>query len=132
MINWEEIKNIYLTWKTGKTKIQRDWEAWRDVTIIHNAHTIENYYANFKHIIELDPAKVWNQYEPFGWVPVAEFRQYEYPNRPLGANAVVNWFRGARNQWDGRFHIDECFGSDHVFAATNNEQDAIMIAFLFS
>lgn len=128
----ERLKERWLTWRTGKDKITRDWEKWRDENIVYAANDVQNYYMHFKHIIEVDPRKFWNHNEPFGWVPVTDFRQYEYPAKPLGDNAVGNWFRGYWDQWDRRFHICEMSGTDYVFVATNNDEDAIMIALKYS
>ena len=129
---WETVKDRYFTWRTGRSKTEREWHAWYKITIVQAAHTVENYFMNFKYIIEVDPNRVWNQYEPFGWVPVEDFKQYEFPQRALGNNAVISWFRGYRDQWDSRFHINEMAGYDCTFVATNNEQDAIMIALKYA
>lgn len=128
----DTVKDKYLTWRTGKDKTTRDWEKWRDENIVYNAHDVQNYYRNFKHIIQVDPKKFWNYSDPFGWVPVDDFLKYEYPQKQLGDNAVANWFRGEWGMWDKRFHIDDCFGTDHVFVATNNDEDAVMIALIYS
>ena len=128
----ESLVDWYLTKRTGKNKQQREWEQWLEVTVVRQASTVENYFMNFKYILELDPNKVWDYSEPFGWIPVKEFKEYEFPNRPLGQNTVINWFRGYKDQWDGRFHLNDMMGGDHVFAATNNERDALMISLRFS
>jgi hypothetical protein len=127
----EKLKDKWLTWRTGKDKAQRDWEKWREENIVLAAHDVQNYFMNFKHIIEVNPAKIWNHAEPFGWVTCEEFKQYEFPAKPLGSNAVANWFRGDWDQWSNRFRIDDCFGKDHVFVATNSGEDAVMIALKF-
>jgi hypothetical protein len=124
----ERLKDWYLTWRTGKDKQLRDWEKWRDETIVFRAGTVENMFMNFKHIIEVDPNKIFDLDEPFGWYPKDEFDQYLYPTRKLGDNVVWDWCRCRKDQWDGRWHIDELGGEDHVFVATNNDRDAIMIA----
>ena len=71
----ETLKDKYLTWRTSKDKITRDWEKWIDATIVRRATTVENYYTNFRYIVQLDPNKVWDMSNPFGWVPVKEFKQ---------------------------------------------------------
>jgi hypothetical protein len=128
----DNIIDWWLTWTTGKDKVRRDWEKWSDENIVHRANTLQNYYTNFKHIIEVDPKKFWDFSEPFAWCVVEDFMQYEYPQRQLGDNAVGNWFRGYWDQWDGRFHITDLAGSDRVFVATNNDEDALMIALKYS
>ncbi len=127
-----EIKEIWLTWRTGKDKVTRDWEKWRQENIVYSANTVQNYFMNFKHIIEVDSSKFWDYAEPFGWVPVEDFNQYAYPAKSLGDNAVGNWFRGYWNEWDNRFHICDMSGTDYVFVATNNDEDAVMISLKYS
>jgi len=127
---WNKIKDRYLTWKTGRNAPERAWDKWLNETIVRNASTVENYYMNFEHIIEVDYEKVFDCYSSFCEFVRPEFSEYAYPNKPLGQNAVVNVFRGERDQWDKQFHIHD-FGYDKTFAATNNEQDAMMIALKF-
>lgn len=118
----------YLTWRTGKDKNQRDWEAWYEVNVVYRANTIENMFMNFKHIIEVSPDK----FDPFAWVPCEDAKQYLHPQRELGNNAVWRFERVRKDQWDNRWHIDELGGGDHVFVATNNDRDAIMIALKYA
>jgi hypothetical protein len=125
-------KEKYLTWKTGQTQSERAWDQWKIATINHNASTVQDYYTNFKYILELDYKKVYKEDAPHGWIATDEFTEYMYPNRPMGDNTIVKWFRGEWNQWDDRYWFSELGGEDAVFAATNNEQDAIMIALKFS
>lgn len=123
----ERIKQRYLTWRTGKTQKQRDWEAWYEVTVNYRANDITNMFENFQHVIEVD----WNKFITDGglsWVPVPDARQYFWPQRPLGENCVWRMERVAWNPWDQRWHLSEIGGEDRVFVATNNEKDAIMIA----
>jgi hypothetical protein len=86
----------------------------------------------FKHVVEVDPEKFYNYDDPSGWVPVEDFIKYEYPQRQLGEHAVGSWFRGYWDQWDNKFHICDMSGLDHVFVATNNDEDAVMIALKYS
>ena len=128
----EYIKDKYLTWRTGQDKQTRTWLKWEEENIVHRARTIENMFMHFKYIIPVT-IQIFNHAEPFGWHPTKEFREYMYPNRELGDNTVYYFARGTRNQWDGRFHLDGCFGErDQVFVATNNERDAIMIALKYT
>lgn len=126
---WERIKDGWLTWRTGLDKKARDYFAWEQAHIVHRADTVDNYFQGFKHIIALDYKKVYTEYQPmFGMYPNAEFLSYMYPNRPLGNNCAYRDFRGTWNQWDKRFHITDFGDTDHTFIATNNEEDAIMLA----
>ncbi len=124
----ETLKERYLTWRTGKDKQVRTWEKWRDETIVFRASTVENMFMNFKHIIEVDPEKMMEMWHPFGWHTTDDFKRFEYPTRELGDNTVWYWCRCSKNRWDGRWHFDEIGGVDHMFVATNNDKDAMMIA----
>lgn len=124
----EYIVDKWLTWRTGKNAEERAWRAWCDATINRRASTVEDFYYDFKHIIEVDPNKVYDVACPFGWTYVEDFKQYGYPNRELGDNTLCEWFRCLDDTWDGKRHINEIGGTDRLFAATNNDRDAIMIA----
>lgn len=124
----EVIKDKWLTFWTKKSKSQREWEAWAEVTIASRADTIENMFMNFKHIIPVT-TNIFDLDEPFGWAPCQDFKQYLYPTRQLGDNAVFYFARGYRDQWDKRFHLNDMrHEEDQVFVATNNDRDALMIA----
>jgi hypothetical protein len=126
------IKDRYLTWRTGKDQQTRDWDEWCDKTIVRRANTIENMFMNFNYIITVS-TNIFDLDEPFGWCPKKDFQQYLYPNRALGDNAVYYFARGYRDQWDGRFHLNDLrHEQDMVFVATNNEQDAVMMALKYS
>lgn len=128
----EYIKDKWLTWRTGLDKETRDYQKWAYETIAYRASTIENMFMNFKYILPVSDM-IFNHAEPFGWVPCRDFQQYMYPARDLDNCTVYCFARGSRNQWDGRFHFDDCFGEqDQVFIATNNDEDAIMIALKYS
>lgn len=124
----EYIVDKYLTWRTGKDKTQRDWEAWYEVNVVYCATTIENMFMNFKHIIPVDNRKFLDWAEPFAWVPCDDAQQYFWPYRELGNNCVWRFERVRKDRWDNRWHIDELGGEDQVFVATNNDKDAMMIA----
>ena len=128
---WEKIKDRWLTWRTGKDASQREWDAWCDAIINRRAHTVENYYYKFKHIIEVDPAKVFDTTCPFGWTYVEDFHQFAFPSRELGNNTMCDWFRCIHGP-DGQWHINEIGGGDHLFAATNSDADAIVIALKYT
>ena len=82
---------------------------------------------HFKHIIIVNPDKFF-QFDPFAWVPCEDAKQYCFPARELGNNAVWRFERVRKDRWDNRWHIDGMGGEDKVFVATNNERDAMMIA----
>ena len=124
----ETIKDWYLTKKTGKSKEQREWEAWYEQNINFRALRIKDMFKNFKHIVIVDPSKFFT-FDPFAWIPTQDAKQYFWPARPLGENAVWRFERvmncpATAYEWE----INELGGADTVFVATNNEQDAIMIA----
>ena len=128
----EYLKDRYLTWRTGYTKADRLYLKWREETIAYRATTIENMFMNFEYILHVS-VDIFNHAEPFGWVPSEDFQQYMYPNRDLDNCAVYHFARGTKDQWDGKFHLDGCFGEqDQVFVATNNKRDAVMIALKYS
>jgi len=130
MIEW--IKDKYLTWKTGYDKQEREWRKWQDTNIVFRANTVQNKFMHFKYIIPVS-TQIFDESEPFGWCPHKEFKQYLYPQRELGDNAVYSFERGYWNQHDNRFHICDLIAElDQVFVATNNEQDAIMIALKYA
>ncbi len=128
----EYIKDKYLTWRTGLTKQERIVRKWEEENIVIRANTIENMFMHFKHIVPVS-TDIFDFDEPFGWIVCQDFKQYLYPNRELGNNAVFYFARGYRDQWDGKFHLNDMrHEQDQVFVATNNENDAIMIALKYS
>ena len=132
MTFWEKVTDKYLTWRTGKDKVQRDWETWAEHNVVSRASTIENMFMNFEYIIPVS-TNIFDLDEPFGWCPCADFKQYLYPNRELGNNTVFYFARGYRDRWDGRFHLSDLqHEQDQVFVATNNKKDALMIALKYS
>lgn len=123
----------YLTWRTGDTKEQRDWHTWKEQNVVRQADTIENMFMHFKYIIPVSMNIFDDDDGMFGCIPTTDFKQYLYPQRALGDNAVYTFERGYRDQWDGRFHICSMGGDcGQLFVATNNSQDAMMIALKFS
>ena len=123
----DNIKDRCITWRTGKDREQREWEAWYEANVVYRAHDITNMFKNFKHVIEVD----WNKFIVDGgisWVPRPDARQYFWPARPLGENCVWRMERVSWNPWDRRWHLDDLTGEDRVFIATNSDADAVMIA----
>ena len=130
LVEWATDK--YLTWKTGKNKAQREWEAWYEVNVVYRAHTIDNMFMHFKHVIEVSVDKFMDHSEPFGWVPCEDALQYFWPRRELGCNAVWRFERVRRDRWDNCWHIDEMGGEDRVFVGTNSDEDALMLSLKYS
>lgn len=130
MIEW--IVDKWLTWRTGLDQQERNWRKWQEENIVLCATTIENMFMNFEYIIPVS-TRIFDLDEPFGWCPCKDFKQYLYPTRSLGDNAVFYFARGYRDQWDGKFHLNDLrHEQDQVFVATNNERDAIMISLKYS
>jgi hypothetical protein len=130
MIEW--LKDKYLTWRTGKDKTQREWEAWYEVNVVYRAHTIPNMFQHFKHVILVSHEKFLDYNEPFAWVPVDDAMQYFWPQRELGNNAVWRIERVMWDKWENCWHINGLGDEDLVFVATNNDRDAMMIALKYS
>jgi hypothetical protein len=128
----EYIKDRWLTWRTGKDKDQRDWEAWYEVNVVYRASTIPNMFMHFEHVMEVNWNKFFEYTEPFDWVPCEDACQYFYPHRKLGDNAVWRIERVMWDKWIQRWVINELGGEDRVFVATNNKRDAVMIALKYS
>lgn len=129
---FEYLQDRYLTWHTGLCREDREFREWVDRTVVHNATTIENMFQNFRHIVPVS-TRIFDLDEPFGWVPCSQFREFLYPQRPLGSNAVYYFARGYRDAWDGRFHISDLGAEqDQVFVATNSDPDAVIIALRWS
>lgn len=125
---FEQIKDWYLTKKTGKTKEEREWISWYEQNVNYRSSRIKDMFRNFKYIIIVDSSKFF-QFDPFAWVPCEDAKQYFWPSRPLGENCVWRFERvincpATAWQWE----INELGGADTVFVATNNDRDAIMIA----
>ena len=126
------IVDKYLTWKTGKSKDEREWSDWYDNNVNWLSNDITNMFEKFKHVIPVSHEKFLDYNEPFAWVPVDNAMQYFWPYRELGNNAVWRIERVIWNQWDCRWHINEIGGEDKVFVATNNDTDAMMIALKYA
>jgi hypothetical protein len=129
MIEW--IKDRYLTWRTGKNKAVREWEAWYEENVVYRAGTIPNMFMHFKHVIIVDSKKFMIE-DPFTWSPCEDAQQYFWPARPLGDNAVWRFERVMWNQWQQCWDITGMGNEDKVFVATNNSRDAVMIALKYS
>jgi hypothetical protein len=126
------IKERYLTWKTGKTKDERDWTEWYYSNVHWKSGNITDMFKNFKHVITVDIEKFMNPHEPITWVPCEDAQQYFWPARPIGENCIWRFERVTWNRWENRWYINEITGEDKVFVATNSDRDAVMIALKWS
>jgi hypothetical protein len=125
MIEW--IKDKWLTWRTGKSRAEREWQAWYEENVVYRARTIPNMFQHFKYVIEVNPNKFMLE-DPFAWRPCEDAQQYFWPQRPLGNNAVWRFERVIWDKWENCWHINGLGDEDKVFVATNNDKDATMIA----
>ena len=130
MIAW--IVDKYLTWRTGKDRIQRTWEEWYKTTVNWRASDINRMFENFKHIIVVDHEKFFDLSEPFGWVLREDAEQYCYPNRELDDCIVWKFERVIWDSWDKSWHISGLGDEDILFVATNNDTDAMMLTLRYS
>ena len=131
MIEW--LKDRWLTWRTGKDKELREWEAWCKTNVVYGASSIRNRFMHFKHIIVVDPEKFLDYSDPFGFFPHDNASEYFYPERQLGENAVWCFERVRWDKWQEEWMIEDFAGErDMVFVATNSDEDAIMIALKWS
>ena len=130
MFEW--IKDKWLTWRTGKDKEERAWQAWYEVNVVYRASTIPNMFMHFEYVMEVNWKSFFDYAEPFAWVPTEDAKQYFYPARELGDNAVWRIERVIWDKWGQRWYINELGGEDKVFVATNNSKDAMMMALKYS
>jgi len=129
----EKIKDWHLTRKTGLTKDEREYQVWLETNVNRRATRIKDIFHNFEHVIIVDSDKFFDHQEPFAWVPCQDARQYMWPQRDLGNNAVWSFERvikypSTANEWT----VNELGGEDKVFVATNNDRDATMITLKYS
>lgn len=128
----EYIRDRWLTWRTGKTKDERAWLSWYDATVNYRADTIDDMFKNFRHVIMVNTEKFTDFYEPFSWAPCADAKQYFWPHCALANTAV---WRFERVYWDTvmeQWRISSFGGVDHIFVATNSDDDAVVIALKYA
>lgn len=123
---FDYLEDKYLTWKTGKNKAEREWNAWYEQNVNYRAHRISSMFEKFKHIIEVDIETFIDPHEPFTWVPCADAKQYFWPQRELGNNAVWRYER-VIPYGDNEYYINGIGDREIIFVATNNDVDAMMI-----
>ena len=129
----DKLKDRYITWRTGKNKQQREWEAWYEDNVNYRATRIKDMFKKFEHVIIVNPGKFFSHEEMGWWIPCQDAKQYFHPQRKLGDNAVWRFERVIKypstgNEWE----VNELGGCDTVFVATNNREDAIMIALKYA
>lgn len=132
MIDW--IVDKWLTWRTGKDRATRQYEAWTEENICVRSSQIKNYYCGFKYVVKLDYQRTMSKFDPF-WGPqfdYAELQQYTWPNRPLGQHGVFGIHRVFWDQWNQDYCMNELGGGDEAFFATNNEQDLLLVTLLYT
>lgn len=123
------IEDRWLTWRTGKDRATREYEAWFYINVNVRASTAEERYKNFKHVIQVD---YWKTFDEHMFTELKdELRQYRWPQRALGDNMVYGILRGEQEP-SGRFYITDFGREDRVYIATNNSEDAIMIALKYT
>ena len=128
----DRLHDRWLTYRTGKTREERDWEAWYEVNVNYRAQDIKSTFEKFEYVFEVNPQTFFDPAEPFAWVPCPNAQQYFWPQRTLGENAVWRYERVTWDQWTERWHLDELGGTERVFVATNNSRDAVMMALKYT
>lgn len=126
----EYLVDRYLTWRTGKSKEVREWEAWYEVTVNYHASTIIDMFKNFKYVVEVDHRKFFT-FDPLAWVPTKDAKEYFWPQRKLGENCVWRFERVFWDTYQNCWYINSLGDSDRVFVACNDSKDATMIALKF-
>lgn len=123
-----ELIDKWLTFRTGYTKSERESNAWKEKNLDQRASTVKGYFKGFKYIIQVDYDKVCRC--DLNIHPTPEFREYCYPQKSLDETVAIDIFRGIES--DGEWVLNDLSGTDRVYVATNNEEDALMIAMRFS
>ena len=123
---WVWIVDRWLTWRTGKPKQVREFEAWWHEVLVLRADTPKEMFRNFTHVFTVDYDKFFFDCGMFMSLE-EEVACYMWPQRALGDNTVYKILRGYENA-HGEFYISDLGDEDRVYVATNNSKDAIMIA----
>lgn len=126
----DNIKDWYITRKTGLNREQRRIRAWYDERINYRATYLDEIYHGFDYIIEVDPYQVLDFGHPFGWNSLTDFQKFEYPAQPVEAAAFWAWVRGFREHSFGRrrYAHNEIGGGDNLFVVTNSRDIAVKIS----
>lgn len=130
MIEW--LKDKWLTWRTGKTREEREWDTWYNENVNWISPSIKLMFEKFKHVIVVDTNKFVDHSEPFTWVPNSDAKQYFWPQRILGENCVWRFERVYWNEWEQDWKVNGIGSADLIFVATNSDEDATMIALKFT
>jgi hypothetical protein len=128
----EWIINKWLDFWTKTTKEQREWDAWYNENVNWLSPRISFMFSKFKHVIIVDTNKFVDHSEPFAWVPCPDAKQYFWPDRELGNNAVWRFERVCWHSGDQDWVVNGMGSEDHIFVATNNDEDAAMIALKYT
>lgn len=129
------VKNIfdyYETKRTGVSIQHREFKFWYRANVNYRADNIPDMFSKFKYVFIVDIQKFMDPFDPFDWVPNQDAKQYFWPSRELGNNAV---WRYERVIWDDSkdcWILNEFGGTDTVFVATNSKEDAVMISLKYS
>jgi len=127
---WDKIKDRYITWRTGKPRQVREFEAWADVAVIKRASTAQAMFRNFDYVFTVDYKKFFFDAGMFLELDPGT-KPYMFPQRELGDNLVYAHLRG-NDPGNGIFYITDFGTEDRLYVATNNGKDATMIALLYS
>jgi hypothetical protein len=126
---WENLKDRYLTWRTGKPRQVREFQAWADVAVNLRASTAQAMFSNFEYVFTVDYNKFFFDAGMFLELDPGT-KPYMFPQRALGDNLVYANLRGEEYE-SGEFYITDFGNEDRVYVATNNSKDAVMIALLY-
>lgn len=127
----EWIVDKWLTWRTGKNKAQREWDAWYNKNVNWLSPRISTMFEKFKYVIVVDSAKFMDHREPFTWIPNEEAREYFWPKRPLGENCVWRVER-VIPYGENDYYVNGIGDRDLIFVATNSDEDATILALKYS
>jgi hypothetical protein len=124
----EELKERWITRRTGLTREQREYRAWCEDMVNIYASTVEDKYAKFQYVIEVDPLKFLIHHM---WTEPVDY-QYFFPHKPPGECALWGWVSGIQDCHTGKINIlGQGLGLDYCFVATNDTDDALEIALRF-
>lgn len=128
----EKIKDWYITKKTGMDREERRIRTWYNERTNYRGTYLKEIYHGFEYIIEVDPYRVLDFANPFGWNCLPEFKKYLYPALPLEESSSWAWVRGF---WEydcytgrKRYVHNEIAGGDSLFVITNSKEVAVEIA----
>lgn len=112
-----------------KAKSIRYYQQWCAENIDMRASYVEHMFRRFEFCFEVDYMKFFDHGDTSGWVPIDN--SFFYPERHPPSCCVWKIFR-VEDKQNGLTRVNEMFGADKVYVATNNEEDAVMMALRFS